>query len=179
MSEAEFTPRIESQGLDDTIGGKELGETGLGTATTTNLAFDERTAARKSFLLVFLCTLIGALGQMLIKTGASQLGVHVSLPEILQKPGLLFTYSLGILSNPRLFMGYVLYGINTFLMAAALKGRELSRLFPVIALTYVWVTFLSISLLGERMNWYRAGGIGLIVAGVSVLGMKSKTEVIP
>jgi drug/metabolite transporter (DMT)-like permease len=149
----------------------------LGTATTTNLQIDERAAARKSFLLVFLCTLIGALGQMLIKTGAGQLGVHVNLSEVLRKPSVIFTYAFGILANPRLFLGYVLYGVNTFLMAAALKGRELSRLFPVIALTYVWVTFLSISLLGERMNWYRAAGIALIVTGVSVLGMKSRTEV--
>lgn len=150
----------------------------MGTVITVNQGVDERTAARKSFLLVFLCTLIGALGQMLIKTGASQLGVHVSLPEVLQKPSLIFTYAFGILSNPRLFAGYVLYGVNTFLMAAALKGRELSRLFPVIALTYVWVTFLSISLLGEKMNWYRAAGIALIVTGVSVLGMKQKAEAV-
>lgn len=113
---------------------------------------------------------------MLLKTGASQLGVHINLPEVIRKPGLIFTVAFGILANPRLFLGYTLYGVNTFIMAAALKGRELSRLFPVIALTYVWVTFLSISLLGERMNWYRAAGIALIVTGVSVLGMKSKTE---
>ena len=54
-------------------------------------------------------------------------------------------------------------------MAYALKGRELSRLYPIIALTYVWVTFLSVMFLGEHVNFFRALGIGLIVSGVSIL----------
>jgi multidrug transporter EmrE-like cation transporter len=66
-----------------------------------------------------------------------------------------------------------MYGINTFLMALALKGRELSRLYPIIALTYVWVTILSLFVLpGEHMNFFRSVGIAFIVGGVSVLGMK-------
>jgi uncharacterized membrane protein len=65
-----------------------------------------------------------------------------------------------------------MYGIMTFLMALALKGRELSRLFPIIALTYVWVTMLSIAVLGEHMNFFRSIGIVFIVGGVSILGLK-------
>jgi len=61
----------------------------------------------------------------------------------------------------------------TFLMAAALKGRELSRLYPIIALTYVWVTILSLFLLpDEHLNFFRSMGIAFIVGGVSVLGLK-------
>ena len=55
-------------------------------------------------------------------------------------------------------------------MAYALKGRELSRLYPIIALTYVWVTILSVFMLAEHVNLYRAAGIALIVTGVSILG---------
>jgi uncharacterized membrane protein len=57
-------------------------------------------------------------------------------------------------------------------MALALKGRELSRLYPIIALTYVWVTVLSLFFLSEHMNFFRAIGIAFIVGGVSVLGLK-------
>jgi multidrug transporter EmrE-like cation transporter len=68
-------------------------------------------------------------------------------------------------------LGYCFYGINTFLMALALRGRELSKLYPIIALTYVWVTILSLFLLvGEHMNFFRGIGIAFIVGGVSVLG---------
>jgi multidrug transporter EmrE-like cation transporter len=133
---------------------------------------DSGAAAWRSFLLVFLCTLIGAMAQMLMKTGAGQLTTHVTLPDVLRDPLLIMSYGMAIVSNPRLFAGYLLYGVNTFLMAAALKGRELSRLYPIIALTFVWVAILSVVELGERMNVFRIAGIILIVGGVSVLGMK-------
>jgi multidrug transporter EmrE-like cation transporter len=133
---------------------------------------DSAAAARRSFLLVFLCTLIGALAQMLMKVGAGQLTIHVTLPDVLHDPLLVVSYGLAIVSNPRLFAGYALYGVNTFLMSAALKGRELSRIYPIIALTFVWVTILSVVELGERLNAFRIAGIILIVGGVSVLGMK-------
>jgi multidrug transporter EmrE-like cation transporter len=109
---------------------------------------------------------------MLIKTGSGQLGAHVTLLEVLHHPALILRFFIGMISNLKLFIGYCLYGVNTFLMALALKGRELSRLYPIIALTYVWVTVLSLFVLNEHMNFFRASGIAFIVAGVSILGLK-------
>ena len=122
---------------------------------------------------MFACTLIGAVAQILMKQGSTQVGTHVSLSEVAHHPVLIMAFAVGIFTNVRLFMGYCLYGVNTVLMAAALKGRELSRLYPIIALTYVWVTFLSIFVLpGEHLNFFRSMGIAFIVGGVSILGMK-------
>jgi len=133
----------------------------------------ESAAARKSFALMFCCTLIGALAQIMLKTGTAQVGAHITLGQVVHQPSLFFKFALGILTNPRTFFGYLLYGVNTVLVALALKGRELSRLYPIIALTYVWVTFLSIFVLpGEHLNVYRVLGIAAIVTGVSVLGLK-------
>lgn len=79
-----------------------------------------------------------------------------------------------MIRNLRLFLGYCLYGVNTFLIAIALKGRELSRLYPIIALTFVWVTLLSLILLpDEHLNFFRCAGIAFIVGGVSILGLKT------
>ena len=137
-------------------------------------AIDERAEARRSFLLVFSCTLIGALAQILIKQGTAQLGsAHITLSQALVHPTLVGRFCLDVITNLKLFIGYAMYGVMTFLMALALKGRELSRLYPIIALTYVWVTILSIFLLpGEHLNFFRTAGIAFIVGGVSVLGMK-------
>jgi multidrug transporter EmrE-like cation transporter len=132
-----------------------------------------RSEAKQAFFLVFACTLIGAAAQILMKTGASQVGSHVSLADVLRSPTLIASFFIGVLKNIRLFAGYCLYGVNTFLMALALKGRELSRLYPIIALTYVWVIVLSLFLLAdEHMNFFRSIGIAFIVGGVSVLGLK-------
>ena len=145
-------------------------------STVSEVVLDSQAAARRSFLLVFSCTFIGALAQILLKQGTAQLGdhhLHLTLGQVARRPELFFQFSLGVISNPKLFLGYCLYGVMTFLMAAALKGRELSRLYPIIALTYVWVTILSLFLLpDEHLNFFRSMGIAFIVIGVSILGLK-------
>jgi multidrug transporter EmrE-like cation transporter len=133
----------------------------------------EKSSARRSFLLVFSCTLIGAVAQILIKRGTGQLGARITLVDVAHHPALFFQFCLGMIRNINLFGGYCFYGINTFLMALALKGRELSRLYPIIALTYVWVTLLSLMLFAdEHLNFFRSIGIAFVVGGVSILGMK-------
>jgi drug/metabolite transporter (DMT)-like permease len=118
-----------------------------------------RFLAEHSVLLVFLCTLVGAAAQILLKIGATQ----ISGPNPIK-----------MLLNPWLFSGYSLYGISTVLLILALRKGQLSVLYPVIALTYVWVTILSVVIFQERMNVYKAIGLTIVVAGVAVLGRDSR-----
>jgi len=106
--------------------------------------------------LVFCCTILGAAAQILMKTGANHMA----------HPGL-----LGMATNLPLMGGYCVYGISTLLLVLALKDGELSLLYPVIALTYVWVTVLSFLIFHDDINPWKLLGILLIVTGVGVLGM--------
>ena len=106
------------------------------------------------------CTFLGAGAQVLIKLGAAALGPHPTLAQT----------ALGILTTPPLFAGYALYGFFTILMVLALRHGELSLLYPVIALTYVWVTILSIVVFHETMNAFKIAGILVIMSGVAILG---------
>lgn len=81
---------------------------------------------------------------------------------------------LGMLTNLPLMAGYCLYGLSTLLLVMALKDGELSLLYPVIALTYVWVTFLSFLIFHDRINPWKLVGIAFIVTGVAVLGNGGK-----
>jgi multidrug transporter EmrE-like cation transporter len=110
---------------------------------------------RQPVALVFCCTLLGAGAQVLMKTGANQIA----------HPGL-----LGMIANLPLLGGYCLYGISTVLLVVALKDGELSLLYPVIALTYVWVTVLSFLVFHDDINRWKLLGIVLIMLGVGVLG---------
>ena len=103
--------------------------------------------------------MIGAAAQMFIKTGADKLA----------HPGFLGAV-VGMLTNPALFTGYALYGLNTVLLAVALRDSELSLLYPIIALTYVWVAILSVLILHESLNPLKLAGIVTIVVGVGILG---------
>ena len=115
---------------------------------------------RRSVFLVFCCTLIGAAAQVLIKTGAGSLGDHPSLMKT----------AIGILTTLPLFLGYAMYGISMVLLVLALRHGELSALYPVIALTFVWVAILSVVVFHEALNASKLVGIALIVAGVAALG---------
>lgn len=117
--------------------------------------------ARRSLVLVFCCTLIGAAAQVLIKTGAGSLGDHPSLIKT----------AIAILTTPQLFAGYSLYGASMVLLVLALRHGELSALYPVIALTFVWVTVLSVVVFHEELNAAKVAGIALIVVGVGTLGL--------
>ena len=82
---------------------------------------------------------------------------------------------MGYLTSVPLLAGYCLYGINTVLMVFALRDGELSTVYPFIALTYVWVTMLSIMYLGESLNAFKVLGVTIVVIGVAVLGRKPKS----
>ncbi len=108
----------------------------------------------QSFCLVLVCTVFAAAAQVLIKSGANTL--QSANP-------------LAMLTNLPLVAGYSLYGIVTLLLVLALRDGELSILFPVISLTYVWVAILSVTYFKEALNVYRVLGVLIIVAGVAVL----------
>ena len=120
-------------------------------------------ARRQPVLLVFGCTVLGAAAQILMKAGANHLA-HAGLAATLA----------AMATNLPLMSGYVLYGLSTVLLVLALKDGELSLLYPVIALTYVWVTALSLVFFHDQANPFKLAGIAIIVIGVSVLGRGGK-----
>lgn len=105
--------------------------------------------------LVFICTVLGAAAQVLMKIGGTQLQ-HFEVARIV--------------TDLPLIAGYALYGVNTVLLMLALRDGELSLLYPVIALTYVWVTILSVFFFHEEVNLMKVAGIAVIMGGVVILG---------
>jgi multidrug transporter EmrE-like cation transporter len=115
---------------------------------------------RRSVLLVVCCTIIGAAAQILIKKGAGSLG---SNPTMVQA-------ALAMVLNPSLLAGFSMYGVSMVLLVLALRHGELSLLYPMFAMTYVWVTVLSVLVFHETMNVFKVAGIAVIIGGIAVLG---------
>jgi len=119
-----------------------------------------RFSHRQSVGLVFLCTLFGVAAQYFIKTSGMQMT----------------TITVGaLLANWSLWSGLSLYGFSTILLILALRDGELSLLYPVISLTYVWVTIMSVMVFHETINAFKIAGITVICAGVALLG-KGRSE---
>ncbi len=97
-----------------------------------------------------------------------------SSAQILYKKGAAgFSFSPSLLSNYPLLMGLLLYFIGAGILILALRGGELSILYPLVALSYVWVSILSMLFLGETMNAFKWGGVGMIILGMFFIGKGS------
>ena len=114
-------------------------------------------------MIVASCTVLGAAAQILIKVGMSPAHLDPAVNGLIP-------LVLALVTDIPLIAGYSFYGLMTVAMVMALREGELSKLFPIIALTYVWVTLLSYWLLKDTPNWYKNAGIVTIVIGVAILG---------
>jgi len=114
---------------------------------------------RQAVFIILAGTFLVAVAQLLIKTGANRLG-HADL----------IGTAIGILTIPPLFAGYCLYAIFAVMMVYALRHGELSILFPLISLGFVWVTILSVIIFHEAVSPLKGVGVAVIVAGVATLG---------
>lgn len=106
--------------------------------------------------LVIVIGLIGGISPIYLKKGA----------EMMTRKD----YST-IYKNYYLMISILIAGVTTVLFIIALKGGELSVLYPLVGLSYVWVCFYSKYMLNEEMNFLKWIGIGTIVVGVSLIGI--------
>lgn len=106
--------------------------------------------------LVVFCTLLTSTAQLFYKTGANKLPL--------------------IFFNWPIIIGLCLYALGAILLIIALKGGELTILYPIIALGYIWVTLLSSAFFNEMITGYKIIGIALIVLGISAIGIASRRK---
>jgi uncharacterized membrane protein len=107
--------------------------------------------------IVIFATFIGAFGALSLKYGAN---------KITRKNKLSFI-------NLKLIFGLFLYGISSIFFLIGLKYGDLSVLYPITSLSYIWISLLSIKLLHEKMNFFKWLGIAAILVGVSFIGLGS------
>ena len=119
-------------------------------------------AKTSSIILVLLCTIFTSFAQILYKLGVNRLELNI----------------IGIITNYYIIIGLFLYVIGAALLITALKGGELSTLYPIIATSYIWVSILSIFFFNEIMNTYKWLGIFSIVIGVSFINCQNKDSTI-
>ncbi len=110
-----------------------------------------------AIVAVAFATLLTATGQFLFKLGTANLVLGFDL-----------------LQNWYLIGGFAIYGISAAILVVSLKYGELSVLYPIIALSFVWVNIISFEFLGESLNSFKWAGVSLIIIGVSCIGFGSK-----
>ena len=125
--------------------------------------------SNKSIYMVIGCTLFASAAQVLLKMGAGHDYPKIDPAHL----GTLIDFAIALASNVPLVCGYGFHACNALLLIFALRGGELSILWPIYALSYVWVALLSSYFFGDHINPWKVGGIALIILGVALLGRAS------
>lgn len=105
--------------------------------------------------LVISACFLGSFGPILLKKATHKLSFKIN----------------NIIKNYYLIGGFLLYAVGTILFIPALKGGELSVLYPLVATTYIWVSLWSVKFLKEKMNKQKWIGILLVIVGVVFIGL--------
>jgi len=116
--------------------------------------------------LLLLSVSVGALGQLLLKIGASQLvPFALNLPHL---PGTL----VRAFTNPWVLAGTMLYATSMVTWLKVLSTMELSSAYPLVSLGYVLVLLLSFVFLGEQFSLYKLLGVAAVITGVILIGQQ-------
>ena len=108
--------------------------------------------------LMIVCTLFTSTAQLLYKSGADKLEFNL----------------MSLISNWNIFLGLLLYGIGAVLLIIALRGGEVTILYPIIASSYIWVALGSGYFFREIINSMRWVGIIFIMMGIILVNFGGK-----
>ncbi len=98
---------------------------------------------------------IGSLGAVGLKAGANHLQLNIR----------------ALLTNWKLGLGLGLYLISTVFYVKGISRGEISVLFPLVSLGYVWTAIWSKVFFGESMTRAKYAGLVLILIGCVLLGI--------
>jgi len=108
-------------------------------------------------ILVLVASFIGSFGAVFLKAGAGRTQCLKSL-----------------VFNPRLAIGVCLFLISTVFYLLGIRRGELSVLYPMVSLGYIWTLFWSRLFFGEPLTKMKFAGLGLILFGIILLGMGNR-----
>lgn len=106
---------------------------------------------KNSILIAILASLFIAFAQMMFK-------ISMTNKTILES---LFSFPL--------YLGVILYGIATLFFILSLRNEYLSKTYPIISLSLIWVYLISYFILGETISLLNILGFLLILGGLSLI----------
>jgi drug/metabolite transporter (DMT)-like permease len=105
--------------------------------------------------LVFCGTFIGSWGGLLLKMAVDEISLSF----------------WNIIRSRKIIAGITLFVLSSFLYIWALKGGELSMLYPMLSLSYLWIAVLSHVFLKEKIGGWKIIGLFFIVLGIVLVGI--------
>jgi drug/metabolite transporter (DMT)-like permease len=106
-------------------------------------------------LIIFISSFVGATGTLVIKKAINRHNFRK------------------LFFGADLWLGLFLYGIATLFYLLVLNMEQLSIVYPLVSLTYLWTTIFSVKYLGEKMNKWKYFALVAIILGIILIGVGS------
>jgi multidrug transporter EmrE-like cation transporter len=107
---------------------------------------------------VLLASFVGSFGAVFLKAGADKLERNL----------------VKILLNWRLAAGVGFYLASFVIYTLGIKDGELTILYPMVSLGYLWTLMWSRIIFQEPFTRFKFAGIGLILCGIVVLNLGNR-----
>jgi uncharacterized membrane protein len=118
----------------------------------------------KTLVLVLIATILGGAGHVMLAKGMKTIGDITEAPS--HRFGGMVTRTL---TNPWVLVGVALQASFFALYLGLLSRADVSMVLPLTAIDYIVVVFFAQMVLGEVVTPARYLGVGLIVAGVTLV----------
>ncbi|MBT2322030.1 EamA family transporter [Variovorax paradoxus] len=118
-----------------------------------------------TFSIIFAGVLLNSAAQLMLKAGARALGTVT-----LGSGASLFAAGWGAAMQPWIIVGLGCYFVSAGLWIVALTRVDVTVAYPMLSMGYVIAALLAWQFFGETLTGTRIAGIGIILAGVVVLG---------
>jgi len=117
-----------------------------------------------SIVLVALCIILTAAGQILLKKGMNQIGAITSVQQMLD-----FSLLLKVFTNVFVITGILCFGLMLIFWMFALSGLDISSTYPFTSIVYILTAFAALLFLKENISLIQWVGMFLIVGGCILL----------
>ena len=114
------------------------------------------------FVTAIISILFSVVAQVALKSGMSQPGIRDAMSQGASSLRMFFAAA----QEPLVWLGFVLYGAGALVWLLVLAKWDLSKAYPLVGMGFLLTMASSVLLLGERLDWQRALGTLLVVAGV-------------
>jgi len=118
----------------------------------------------KSLLLVLVSVAFGVTGQVMLKTGMTQVGRIGGA-----QAALITDTIMRVVTTPLVIVGLACYGMGAIAWLIVLSRMDLSFAYPFLALNFVLITLASRFILGETVPSLRWLGVLVICFGVIIV----------
>ncbi len=109
-------------------------------------------------LLVLMASFIGSFGAVFLKAASGRFALSFK----------------ALVLNYWLIAGIILYLLSSYFFVLGVRKGELTILYPMVSLGYIWTLFWSRLIFKEPLTRTKFVGLGMIIAGIVLLQLGNR-----